>query len=73
MTITTIVAVVVGGTLLVGGKGSFQGTMVGALLMIVLSNGLAVLQVSDSIRNLIMGIILIALLSLYNRERSVRL
>lgn len=72
MTMTSIVAVVVGGTLLVGGKGSFLGTISGALLMIVLSNGLAVLQVSDSVRNMIMGVILIALLSLYNREKSVK-
>lgn len=72
MTMDSIVAVVVGGTLLSGGKGSYAGTASGALLLIILSNGLAVLQVSDSLRNLIMGVVLIILLTAYNRAKPVR-
>lgn len=72
MSMESIVAVVIGGTLLSGGKGSFSGTAAGALLFIILSNGLAVLQVSDSIRNLIMGVVLILLLAAYNRAKPVR-
>lgn len=72
MTIDTIVAVVIGGTLLAGGKGSYAGTAAGALLLIVLSNGLAVLSVSPSMKNLIMGVILIILLGVYNRAKPVR-
>lgn len=72
MTMNSIVAVVIGGTLLSGGKGSYTGTAAGALLFIILSNGLAVLQVSDSIRNLIMGVVLIILLAAYNRAKPVR-
>lgn len=72
MTMDSIVAVVVGGTLLTGGKGSYNGTAAGALLLIILSNGLAVLQVSDSIKNLIMGVMLILLLTAYNRAKPVR-
>lgn len=72
MTIDTIVAVVIGGTLLSGGKGSYAGTAAGALLLIVLSNGLAVLSVSPSMKNLIMGVILIILLGVYNRAKPVR-
>lgn len=72
MSMDSIVAVVIGGTLLSGGKGSYAGTAAGALLFIVLSNGLAVLQVSDSVKNMIMGIILILLLAAYNRAKPVR-
>ena len=55
-----------------GGKGSYTGTAAGALLLIVLSNGLAVLQVTDSVKNMIMGIVLIVLLAAYNRAKPVR-
>ena len=72
MTMDSIVAVVIGGTLLSGGKGSYTGTAAGALLLIVLSNCLAVLQVTDSMKNLIMGIVLIILLTAYNRAKPVR-
>ena len=72
MTMDSIVAVVIGGTLLSGGKGSYVGTAAGALLLIILSNGLAVLQVTDSMKNLIMGVVLILLLTAYNRAKPVR-
>lgn len=72
MTMDSIVAVVIGGTLLSGGKGSYVGTAAGALLLIILSNGLAVLQVTDSMKNLIMGVVLIILLTAYNRAKPVR-
>ena len=72
MTMDSIVAVVIGGTLMTGGKGSYTGTAAGALLLIVLSNGLAVLQVTDSVKNMIMGIVLIVLLAAYNRAKPVR-
>ncbi len=72
MTMDSIVAVVIGGTLLSGGKGSYVGTAAGALLLIILSNGLAVLQVTNSMKNLIMGVVLILLLTAYNRAKPVR-
>lgn len=71
-TIMSIVAVVVGGTILSGGKGSYLGTLAGALLMVVLSNTLAVLNLSQSVKDIIMGIVLIILLAAYNREKPVR-
>lgn len=72
MTMDSIVAVVIGGTLLSGGKGSYTGTAAGALLLIVLSNGLSVLAVSPSMKNLIMGVVLIILLAAYNRAKPIR-
>lgn len=71
-TMMSIVAVVVGGTLLVGGKGSYLGTAVGSLLIIVLGNCLAVLNSSDAVRSVIMGCVLILLLAVYNKEKPIR-
>lgn len=71
-TMMSIVAVVVGGTLLVGGKGSFWGTAIGALLLTVLSNCLSVLNSSDSVRSIVMGVVLLILLAVYNKEKPIR-
>ncbi len=68
----SLVAVIVGGTAFTGGIGSFAGSISGALLMIVLSNGLTVLALSQPIRNIVQGVIMVLLLVLYNRERAVR-
>ena len=71
-TMSSIIAVVVGGTLLVGGKGSYIGTLSGALLITVLTNGLSVLNVSSATTDMIMGVVLIILLTAYNRSAPVR-
>ncbi|MBP0573298.1 ribose ABC transporter permease, partial [Mycobacterium tuberculosis] len=42
-----IAAVILGGTSFVGGIGSISGTLVGALIIAVLSNGLVLIGVSD--------------------------
>ena len=72
MTMESIVAVVVGGALLSGGKGKFTGTIAGAILLVILSNSLAVLQITDSMKNLIMGLVLIVILCMYNRAKPIR-
>lgn len=69
---TSLVAVIVGGTSFTGGIGTFGGTIAGALLMTVLSNTLTTLALTEPVRNLINGIIIILLLVLYNRSKSVR-
>jgi ribose transport system permease protein len=71
-TMKTIIAVVIGGALLTGGKGSYVGTLAGTLLITVLTNCLTVLQLSQSATDMVMGIVLIALLGMYNRTAPVR-
>lgn len=68
----SVVAVVVGGTLMSGGKGSFVGTIAGALLITVLSNFLAIFNTSPAKSNMIMGLMLIVILTAYNRAKAVR-
>lgn len=58
--LTVIASVVIGGTSLFGGVGGVFGTVVGALLIGVLTNGLVLLNVSSFIQQIIIGIILVA-------------
>jgi ribose transport system permease protein len=54
-----IAAVVIGGTSLVGGEGSLGGTLVGALIMGVLRNGLNLLSVSSFMQQVVIGLVII--------------
>ena len=51
---------VIGGTSLFGGVGGIGGTVVGALLIGVLRNGLVLLNVSSFIQQIIIGLVLVA-------------
>ncbi len=68
----SLVAVIVGGTAFEGGIGSYTGSIAGALLMTVLSNGLTVLALSQPLRNIVQGVVMVLLLIMYNRARAVR-
>jgi ribose transport system permease protein len=50
-----IAAVVIGGTSLFGGKGTIVGTVIGALIMSVLNNGLQIVSVPQEWQNVILG------------------
>lgn len=71
-TMTSLAAVVIGGTAMAGGKGSYLGSIIGALVLTVLGNFLVVLDTSNSIRDIIMGAVLILMLTAYNRSQSIR-
>jgi inositol transport system permease protein len=59
MELDVIAAVVIGGTSLFGGEGNVLGTVIGALLIGVLVNGLVMLNVSSYIQQIIIGLIII--------------
>ena len=54
-----IAAVVIGGTSLSGGRGTILGTLVGALIMAVLTNGLRILSVAQEWQTVVTGAIII--------------
>jgi ribose transport system permease protein len=54
-----IAAVIIGGTSLSGGKGSILGTVIGALIMSVLINGLRILSVKQEWQTVIEGLVVI--------------
>ncbi|MGI8897528.1 MAG: ABC transporter permease [Pyrinomonadaceae bacterium] len=54
-----IAATVIGGTSLLGGEGTVLGTLIGALIMAVLRNGLNLLGVSSFIQQIVIGSVII--------------
>ncbi|MBE7185967.1 MAG: ABC transporter permease [Methylobacterium mesophilicum] len=68
----TIAAVVVGGTALVGGRGSYLGTVGGALVLTELNTLLIGLGLQPATVQAALGLVIIVLLSLYGREPAIR-
>ncbi|CAB4708773.1 MAG: ABC transporter permease [Actinobacteria bacterium] len=54
-----IAAVIIGGTSLLGGKGTISGTIIGALIMAVLVNGLRILELQQEWQYVITGIVIV--------------
>lgn len=71
--LNAIAAVIIGGTSLNGGRGSVFGTLVGAIIIGVLANGLVLLGLGDFIRQMITGLVIILAVVLDKyRERLAR-
>jgi ribose transport system permease protein len=54
-----IAAVVIGGTSLAGGKGTIVGTIIGALIISVLNNGLRIMSIPQEWQNVILGLVIL--------------
>ncbi len=67
-----IAAVVLGGTSILGGRGSYLGTIAGVILITLLQSILSVMQIAEFGRQIIYGVIIVAMLLLYGRERVSR-
>lgn len=67
-----IAAVVLGGTSILGGRGSYLGTVAGVMLVTLLQSILSVMQIPEYGRQIAYGIVIIAMLLLYGREKSAR-
>jgi len=65
-----IAAVVLGGTNILGGRGTYLGTIAGVILITLLQSILSVMQIEESGRQIIYGVVIIAMLLLYGRERG---
>ncbi|SFD47134.1 ABC transporter permease [Clostridium uliginosum] len=65
-----IAAVVIGGTSLAGGEGSVMGTIIGALIIGVLNNGLNLLNVSPFYQLIIKGIVILVAVLLDKKGRK---
>ena len=68
----SIAAVVIGGTTLAGGEGSYWGTMSGALVLTIIDSILTTVQMSQQERQIILGVILLFVIAVYGRQRALR-
>ena len=68
----SIAAVVLGGTSILGGKGSYLGTIAGVILITLLQSILAVMQMPEAGRQIIYGVVIIGMLLLYGRTPASR-
>jgi len=65
---SAVAAVVIGGTNIMGGRGTYLGTVLGTILITLLQSVLSVMQMPDAGRQIIYGGVIIAMLLLYGRE-----
>lgn len=68
----SIAAVVLGGTSILGGRGSYLGTVAGVILITLLQSILSVMQIQEAGRQIIYGVVIVAMLLLYGRAPASR-
>ena len=69
-TLQSITAVVLGGTSLLGGRGSFLGSLLGAILMVQVLNACVLLDLSQSWQYLFQGLLIVFAAISYTLTRS---
>ncbi len=65
--LTSVAAAVIGGTSIFGGRGGYAGTILGALILTVLTSLLTVLQMPEAARQVLFGAIVLAVAAAYTR------
>jgi ribose transport system permease protein len=66
----SVAAAVIGGTSILGGRGGYGGTMVGALILTVTSSLLSSLGSPEAVRQVLFGAIIVAVAAAYTRVTS---
>ncbi|TAM99695.1 MAG: ABC transporter permease [Rhizobiaceae bacterium] len=70
--LTSIAAVVLGGTSILGGSGTYAGTIPGAILLVTITALITVVNASPGWRSILFGALILALLLLSGREAARR-
>ncbi len=68
----SIAAVVLGGTLLSGGKGSIVGTLAGVGIFAVLDNVMGVMELNPFLKDVVRGIVIVVAVAVYARREIDR-
>ena len=63
----SVAAAVIGGTSIMGGRGGYAGTIVGALILTVVTTLLTVLEMPEAVRQVLFGVIIVAVAAAYTR------
>lgn len=64
----SIAAVVLGGTLLMGGRGSIWGTIGGVAIFAVVDSVMSVMQVNPFLKDVVRGVVIVAAVAVYSRR-----
>ena len=67
LVLPSVAAAVIGGTSIFGGRGSYTGTIVGALILTVLTTLLTILQMPEGARRILFGLIILLVTAAYLR------
>jgi ribose transport system permease protein len=68
----SIIAVAIGGTQMSGGKGSYFGTIAGAIVIQLITSLLTTMQLPQALQQIIFGSLLLGILVIYGREKGLR-
>ena len=68
--IQTLAAVVLGGTAITGGRGRIVSTIAGSIIFVIIYDTLSAINISQALREMIQGLLIIGMLLLYARERQ---
>jgi ribose transport system permease protein len=63
----SVAAAVIGGTSIMGGRGGYSGTILGALILTILTTLLTVLEMPEAVRQILFGAIIVAVAAAYTR------
>ena len=63
----SVAAAVIGGTSIMGGRGGYSGTIVGALILTVVTTLLTVLEMPEAVRQVLFGVIIVSVAAAYTR------
>jgi ribose transport system permease protein len=67
-----IASVVLGGTKILGGSGSYVGTVAGVIFVTLVGSMLSVMQMPEAGRQVIYGLVIIIMLLTYGREEKIQ-
>lgn len=68
----SIAAVVLGGTLLLGGRGSIWGSIGGVAILAVVDSVMSVMQVNPFLKDVVRGVVIVAAVAVYSRRTISR-
>ena len=68
----SITAVVIGGTSLTGGRGSYGGTIAGAIILVLIESLLTVVKMPEAGRRIATGLLILIMISIYFRQKNHR-
>jgi ribose transport system permease protein len=68
--LSSIAAVVLGGTSILGGRGTYAGTIAGAILLVTMTALITVVNASAGWRSIILGCLILGMLPLSGRDQN---